>query len=136
MDINQNNTYGDNNVNVGSIPRSILTTMEQSFITELVNNPSNKNEITIRTYFGDAECQNLSHQIKDSFEKAGWKIREHSFVIPNKPVRNVALGVPKSEEKSKTALIIYNWLNANNLKVSAELIPDEKGYIIFAGQNI
>lgn len=136
MDISQNNIYGNNNVNIGSTSRGVTHVNEQLFIEEIKKYPSLKNEITIHAYFGDAECQNLSHQIKDIFEKADWKIKQHGFLIPNKPIYNIVFGIPRSEEKSKTALIIYNWLNFNNLKVSAELIPDEKGYMIFVGQNL
>lgn len=46
------------------------------------------------------------------------------------------MGVPESEKESTVALIIYNWLNINNLRVIAEVVPDKNGYIIFVRQNI
>lgn len=136
--ISQNQSGGitANQVNIGSLPRSISSDSELLFIKEINNFPTKNNNITIRTYLGDAECQNLSIAIKNSFEKAGWTIKGHLYEVPNQPVRNVVLGVPMSDKESKTALIIYNWLNLNNLKTTAELVPDEKGYIIFVGQNL
>jgi hypothetical protein len=135
MDFHQKNVFGDNNVyKIGAIPRSLNPVFEHEFLAELDKLP--KSTITIRAHFSEAESQALSREIYDVFKKAGWDIRGPIFELPRADIKNVALGVPKTEEKSLTALIIWNWLNANGLKANAELVSDEKGYIIFAGRNI
>lgn len=134
--VNQTGGITANQVHIGNQPRIIPSASEDLFLKEIRQHSTTLNKVRIRTYFGDAECQNLSSQIKDCFERAGWTITGHSFEIPNKPVRNVMLGVPKTDEKSNTALIIYNWLNTNNFKVTAKLVEDEHGYIIWVGQNV
>lgn len=131
---NQTGGITANQVNIGTIPRRIKSETVKLFLNEITKYP--EREITIRALFSDAESQSMSILIKDIFEKAGWVIKWYLFEIPNKPMNNVILGVPLSDENSQTALIIYNWLNLNNLNVTAELVADDKGYIIFVGQNI
>jgi len=131
---NQSGGITANQVNVGVQPRAIDESSVAPFLLEMQRFP--RSGITIRAYFGDAECQNLSDAIKAVFERAGWTIKGHFYEIPNKPVRGVVLGVPRADEKSQSALVIWNWLRANNLKITAELVPDETGYVVFAGQNI
>ena len=108
--------------------------MALKFLSNLQKHPVSK--VTLKAYFGDAECQNLSEEIKEVFEKAGWTIAGHIFAIPKQPIRGVVIGVPSSDKESPASVLICNWLATNFPKTTAELVPDDKGYIVFVGQNI
>jgi len=135
MEINQKNIFGDNSISFGKLPREVSTASENLFISEMKNNLPTDTKITVRTYLGDAECQNFSHSINNMLKKSGWS-SSILYVIPNKPVKNIMIGVPEKEKDSKTALIIYNWLKMNNFNPNATITPNEEGYIIFVGQSI
>jgi hypothetical protein len=132
---NQSGGITANHVNIGAIPREINSESEILFINEIKKYPVEN--IKIRTLFSDAESQSMSIKIKNIFEKVGWSVEGPIYEIPNQPMYNVTIGIPIAEKESTTALVLYNWLNLNKLKVTAELIPEENGktYIIFVGLN-
>lgn len=136
INFNTNYQTGNNNVNIGNLPRLTNPNNIDLFIAEMKNNLPKKSEITIKTYFGDSECYNSAFLIKEIFEKAGWTIKSFLQEIPNQPIKNIQIGVPISEKDSMVALIIYNWLNQNNLKPIPSLVENEYGYIIYIGQNL
>lgn len=135
INFNTNYQHGDNNVNIGNIPRVINSDLEDMFIKEIKNYLPKNSFIKIRTYLGDSECQNLALSIKKMFENAGWGTGI-TYEIPNQSIRNVVVWIPSSEKETKTSVIIYNWLNLNNFKPIAELVKDEIGYVIYVGQNV
>jgi hypothetical protein len=118
-------------VTIGNVPRDIK--FEDEFLKEIAN--VNPGTITIRAHFSDTESQFLAHKFDEVFKKAGWSIKGPIYEIPNTPIHNVALGIPKSHRQSQTAVIIYNWLVKCGFLKTAEEVPDEKGFIIFVGGN-
>jgi len=122
-----------NQVTIGSMPRSMSTQSINQLLIGL--STVAKEEISIRALFSDAESQQFSISLKTLFEKAGWNIKEHMFYIPKQSMKNLTLGVPNSKKDTQTAYILYNWLKINGYNVIAEIVPDEKGYIIFVGLN-
>ncbi len=111
--------------------RTILPDAAKILVDHLVQLPSEK--IELRYLMNDAETQNFSFLLKDIFVKSNWSVIGELQVFPNKPMKNIVMGVPEKKKDDMTVLILYNWFNQNGFKPIAELLKDKDEIVVLVG---
>lgn len=70
MNINQNNKYGNNIVNIGQEQR----VMDNNFKQQLLQMLDRNEKMSVNAPIGDAEAATLAYEIKDFLESEGYDV--------------------------------------------------------------
>ena len=87
MDINQNNIYGNNNVNIGPQPRHLSDRIKQELISYL-----NKEEkIKIIVSMGDGEASIFAEEMKKYLVSEGFMVDGVIYAFTSIPMRGQSI---------------------------------------------